>query len=71
MWAVSVQKLLLTMATAGKDIECKAAIAWAANQPLDVRKVTVAPPQAGEVRVKIHAAALCHTDQARPPAPFS
>lgn len=51
------------MATAGKDIECKAAIAWAANQPLDVRTITVAPPQAGEVRIKIHAAALCHTDQ--------
>lgn len=51
------------MSTAGKDIECKAAIAWAANQPLDVRTVTVAPPQAGEVRIKIHAAALCHTDQ--------
>ena len=58
------------MATAGKDIECKAAIAWAANQPLDVRTITVAPPQAGEVRIKIHAAALCHTDQAQQPNPL-
>lgn len=46
----------------GKPIECKAAIAWAAKQPLDVRSVTVAPPQAGEVRIKVVATALCHTD---------
>lgn len=48
-------------AVAGKPIECKAAIAWEANKPLDVRTVTVAPPQAGEVRIKIVATALCHT----------
>jgi len=27
-----------------------------------VRTVTVAPPQAGEVRIKVVATALCHTD---------
>eukprot|EP00892_Ulva_mutabilis_P004898 jgi/Ulvmu1/2780/UM140_0010.1 len=48
--------------TAGKPIECKAAIAWKANEPLEVTDVTIAPPGAGEVRVKIIATALCHTD---------
>lgn len=48
--------------TQGKPIVCKAAIAFEAKQPLKVVDVTVAPPQAGEVRIKIAAAALCHTD---------
>ena len=47
--------------TAGKPIQCKAAVAYAAKQPLEVTTVTVAPPQAGEVRIKIAATALCHT----------
>ena len=38
---------------AGKPIECKAAIAWEAKKPLEVRTVTVAPPGPGEVRVQI------------------
>lgn len=48
--------------TVGNPITCKAAVAWAAKQPLEVTEVVIAPPQAGEVRVKIIAAALCHTD---------
>ncbi|KAK2077358.1 hypothetical protein QBZ16_004992 [Prototheca wickerhamii] len=48
--------------TVGKPIECKAAIAWEAEKPLEVCTVTVDPPQAGEVRIKIVATALCHTD---------
>ncbi|PNW76214.1 hypothetical protein CHLRE_12g543400v5 [Chlamydomonas reinhardtii] len=48
--------------TAGKPIECKAAIAWEAKKPLEVRTVTVAPPGPGEVRVQIKATALCQTD---------
>lgn len=47
--------------TAGKPIECKAAVAWEAKKPLEVRTVTVAPPGPGEVRIKIVATALCHT----------
>lgn len=45
-----------------QPIECKAAISWGPNKPLDVTTVTVMPPKAGEVRVKIVATALCHTD---------
>ena len=48
--------------TNGKPIECQAAVAWEAKKPLDVTTVIVAPPQAGEVRVKVLANALCHTD---------
>ena len=48
--------------TAGKPIVCKAAVAWAPNEHLKVEMVTVAPPKAGEVRLKVYANALCHTD---------
>ncbi|KAL9384333.1 hypothetical protein Peur_021343 [Populus x canadensis] len=50
------------MATQGQPITCKAAVAWEANKPLVIEDVQVAPPQAGEVRVKILFTALCHTD---------
>ena len=48
--------------TNGKPIDCLAAVAWEAKKPLDVTTVQVDPPKAGEVRVKIIANALCHTD---------
>jgi S-(hydroxymethyl)glutathione dehydrogenase/alcohol dehydrogenase len=48
--------------TAGQVIKCKAAVAWAANEPLSIEEIEVAPPKAGEVRVKVVANALCHTD---------
>merc|ERR1712165_702196 len=54
-----VQKLEKTQ---GKVITCKAAVAWEAKTPLDVTDVQIAPPKAGEVRVKVIANALCHTD---------
>ena len=50
------------MLFSGKPIECKAAIAWDSKKPLEVTQVTVDPPGPGEVRVKIVATALCHTD---------
>ena len=40
-------------ATNGKTITCKAAVAWEAKKPLDVTDIQVAPPKAGEVRVKV------------------
>ncbi|CAE8647024.1 unnamed protein product, partial [Polarella glacialis] len=50
-------------ATAGpQEIECLAAVAFAPKQPLQLVKVKVAAPQAGEVRIKTVAVALCHTD---------
>ena len=43
-------------------IKCKAAVAWGPNQPLTIEEVDVMPPQAGEVRVRIIASGVCHTD---------
>ena len=48
--------------TQGQPIECTAAVAFAPKQPLELVRVVVAPPQPGEVRIKILHAALCHTD---------
>ncbi|WFO51304.1 S-(hydroxymethyl)glutathione dehydrogenase/class III alcohol dehydrogenase [Aeromonas veronii] len=45
-----------------KSIKCKAAIAWGPGQPLSIEEVEVMPPQAGEVRVRIVATGVCHTD---------
>ncbi|XP_033991076.1 alcohol dehydrogenase 1-like [Trematomus bernacchii] len=50
------------MATAGKVIRCKAAVAWESNKPLVIEDIEVAPPQANEVRIKIVATAVCHSD---------
>ncbi|KAG8855872.1 NAD/NADP dependent alcohol dehydrogenase [Tulasnella sp. 330] len=51
------------MSTEGKTITCKAAVAWAANEPLVIEDVEVAPPKKGEVRVKILYTGICHTDE--------
>ncbi|KAG0592020.1 hypothetical protein KC19_1G218500 [Ceratodon purpureus] len=48
--------------TQGKTITCRAAVAYEKSKPLVIENVEVAPPQAGEVRVKIIHTALCHTD---------
>lgn len=48
--------------TAGKPITCKAMVARAPKEPLVCETITVDPPAAGEVRVKVIANALCHTD---------
>lgn len=45
-----------------KVIKCKAAVAWAAKEPLSIEEIEVAPPRAHEVRVKILYTAVCHTD---------
>ncbi|XP_057880271.1 alcohol dehydrogenase 1-like [Melospiza georgiana] len=49
------------MATAGKVIRCRAAVAWAPGK-LSVEEVEVAPPKAGEVRIKLVATGICGTD---------
>ena len=35
---------------------------YAQSRPLSIEEVTLAPPGPGELRVKIHAAGLCHSD---------
>jgi len=43
-------------------IKSRAAIAWGPGQPLSIEEVDVMPPKAGEVRVRIVASGVCHTD---------
>lgn len=43
-------------------IKCQAAVAWAAKEPLSIEEIEVAPPQAHEVRIKVSASGVCHTD---------
>ena len=63
-----------TSSTAGKPIECLAAVAWQpdpefyengskpSETALSLEKVIVAPPAENEVRVRIDYATLCGTD---------
>uniref|UniRef100_A0A3Q0S0C1 Enoyl reductase (ER) domain-containing protein n=1 Tax=Amphilophus citrinellus TaxID=61819 RepID=A0A3Q0S0C1_AMPCI len=48
--------------TAFQVIKCKAAVAWEPNKPVVIEEIEVAPPQANEVRIKIVATAVCHSD---------
>ncbi|KAM6221404.1 alcohol dehydrogenase S chain-like [Rhynchocyon petersi] len=52
-----------TGSTAGKIIKCKAAVLWELNKPLSIEEVEVAPPKANEVRIKIMATGICHSDE--------
>ena len=45
--------------TTGKPIKCKAMVAREPKKPLVMEEITVDPPKAGEVRVKVIANALC------------
>jgi S-(hydroxymethyl)glutathione dehydrogenase/alcohol dehydrogenase len=47
--------------TTGKIIKCKAAVAWKAND-LQIEDVEVGVPKATEVRIRLHANGVCHTD---------
>ncbi len=44
------------------SIKSRAAVAFAAKQPLQIVEVDVEPPRAGEVLVRIVATGVCHTD---------
>ena len=43
-------------------MKSRAAVAFAAGQPLQVVEIDVEPPRAGEVLVRITASGVCHTD---------
>jgi S-(hydroxymethyl)glutathione dehydrogenase / alcohol dehydrogenase len=43
-------------------MKTKAAVAWAANQPLSIEMVDLEGPKAGEVLVEVKATGICHTD---------
>ena len=48
--------------TAGKTLKSRAAVAFAAGEPLRIVEIDVAPPKAGEVRLRISHTGVCHTD---------
>jgi len=60
--AEAEKSALIMSTTACKPIKCKAMVARSPKQPLTLEEITVDPPKAGEVRVKVIASALCHTD---------
>jgi S-(hydroxymethyl)glutathione dehydrogenase/alcohol dehydrogenase len=44
-------------------MKTRAAVAWAAGQPLSIETIEIDGPKAGEVLVEIKATGICHTDQ--------
>ena len=45
-----------------KPIKSRAAVAFAAGEPLQIVEIDVEPPKAGEVMIKITHTGVCHTD---------
>ncbi|KAI3454275.1 hypothetical protein Pfo_010938 [Paulownia fortunei] len=43
-------------------ISCKAAVAWAAGEPLVMEEVELSPPQPMEIRIKVVCTSLCRSD---------
>ena len=43
-------------------MKSRAAVAFAAGEPLKIVEIDVAPPRKGEVLVKISHTGVCHTD---------
>ncbi|MDW5598774.1 Zn-dependent alcohol dehydrogenase [Conexibacter stalactiti] len=50
-----------TQQTAGRPLEIDVPVLVAVNQPLELQRLVVDPPQAGEVRVKMTASGVCHS----------
>ncbi|KAG2698211.1 hypothetical protein I3843_07G139500 [Carya illinoinensis] len=48
--------------TTGKPIKCRAAVSRQPGEPLVIEEITVAPPMAREVRIRIVCTSLCHSD---------
>lgn len=44
------------------SITCRAAVSWGVKEPLKIEEITVLAPRAHEVRVKLTATGVCHTD---------
>jgi S-(hydroxymethyl)glutathione dehydrogenase / alcohol dehydrogenase len=46
----------------GDSMKTRAAVAWAAGQPLTIEEVDLEGPRSGEVLVEVKATGICHTD---------
>ena len=49
-----------------QTITCRAALMWENGADLKMENIQVAPPRAGEVRIKVLASGVCHTDYSEP-----
>src|SRR5690606_8224226 len=47
----------------GTEMKTKAAVAFAAGEPLSIEEVDLEGPKAGEVMVELKATGICHTDE--------
>lgn len=45
-----------------QTLTCRAAVAWGPGKPLSIEQIQVEPPRANEVRIKVIATGVCHTD---------
>jgi Zn-dependent alcohol dehydrogenase len=45
-----------------REVAMKAAVCYEFGEPLVVEELEIDPPQQGEVRVRMAAAAICHSD---------
>ena len=45
-----------------KSIRCRGAVCWSPGSPIVLEELEVAAPTSGQVRIKIVANSLCHTD---------
>ncbi|KAM7276032.1 hypothetical protein ACFE04_017898 [Oxalis oulophora] len=64
-WEGRVPGSLFAMAEAQANnnfITCKAAVPWAAGEPLVMEEVVVSPPQPHEIRIKVVSTSLCRSD---------
>ncbi|XP_075705884.1 alcohol dehydrogenase 1-like [Rhinoderma darwinii] len=50
------------MSSVGKVIKCRAAVSYDFKKPFVIEEIEVAPPKAHEIRVKVCASGICHTD---------
>jgi S-(hydroxymethyl)glutathione dehydrogenase / alcohol dehydrogenase len=56
------QALRLSECVIKHAMKIKAAVAWGPGEPLKIEEVDLAPPQKGEVLIKMIATGVCHTD---------
>ncbi|KAM7267994.1 hypothetical protein ACFE04_010160 [Oxalis oulophora] len=64
LWRVPGSLFAMAEAQANNNnfITCKAAVAWAAGEPLVMEEVVVSPPQPHEIRIKVVSTSLCRSD---------
>eukprot|EP01053_Blabericola_migrator_P006918 Blabericola_migrator_1__6917@NODE_3505_length_1720_cov_151_121597_g2176_i0_p1_GENE_NODE_3505_length_1720_cov_151_121597_g2176_i0NODE_3505_length_1720_cov_151_121597_g2176_i0_p1_ORF_typecomplete_len465_score78_76ADH_N/PF08240_12/1_8e32ADH_N/PF08240_12/3e03ADH_zinc_N/PF00107_26/6_4e03ADH_zinc_N/PF00107_26/8_5e27Glu_dehyd_C/PF16912_5/1_9e11AlaDh_PNT_C/PF01262_21/0_012IGFBP/PF00219_18/4_8e03IGFBP/PF00219_18/0_11_NODE_3505_length_1720_cov_151_121597_g2176_i01271521 len=60
--SVAIPLIFLAAGFIMEPVQCRAAVAYKPLEPLRLTTITVDPPKAGEVRIRILATSVCHTD---------